>query len=617
MFIREITKKNIKTKKKSDKVYVYHRLLENYRTDKGPRQRIIMNLGTLDLHKDLWKPLADRIEQIAFGVDSMMPVNPKIEKHAQHFAKVLIDKKITLSTKDSKSETSVEPEHDFVSVDLNSFESSQSRSIGIEYIAYSMMKKLGMIKIFQDLGFSDDDIKYAVIAIVGRLTQPTSERSTHNWAKNISALPELLEDDFSQLSLNKMYYILDKLMEHKIEIEKGLRINERQLFSLKENILLYDITNTYFEGSSNSNPKAKRGPSKEKRTDCPLIATGMVVDELGFPKRSTFMEGNVAEVKTLENMLKGLNAGYENEMFAKPTVIIDAGISCQDNLTWLKKNGYEYICVARNNPLVPEDIKGAEFTIVKDNRNGQVKVKSFKTEDEQIIYCHSDMKEKKENAMRKQYEKRFEDDLKKIIEALQKKRGIKNYDRVMIKIGRLKEKYSPIAHYYEIKVDKDKSEIVTKIEYTRIKDDLREFNFSGSYVLRSSRMDLNETELWNLYVMLTNIEASFRALKTDLNMRPVYHQKEVRCDGHLFVTLLAYHVLVSSRTILKKSDIKYDWTSIKKIMQTMQRVTTSFKCEDGRQVHIRTTSKAEGQQVDILKALKLKINPVRNKKIYM
>lgn len=607
MFIKTINKKN----KNSDKVFIYHRLVESYRTANGSRHRTILNLGTLTIDSQHFKTLADRIEQIISGIKPLFPVSSEVESLAEHFAALLIEQKIKFTEYYLPDEVV----SDFDEIDLNTLQTSKCRSIGVEYISYDMMNRLGFFDIFKSLDFSDSDIRYAIISIIGRMVNPTSERGTYRWVKNESGLEELLNDDFTRLSRNKMYEVIDKLVENKELIEQRLREQEKNIFSLKEKIILYDLTNTYFEGMSQSNVKAKRGRSKEKRSDCPIVTVGLVIDELGFPKRSRILDGNVSEPKTLLSMIKDLIA--DCDMIEKPTILIDAGISSEENLAMLRQAGYDYVCVARNNPLKSIDISKVDFQTVKQDNRNEVRVKMFRNGSEQILYCESYLKRKKESAMKSMYEQRFEDGLKNIEASLHKKRGMKSYGKVCERIGRLKEKAAPIARFYEIDIEKDEQEIVTKIEWHSKNDAETAEIFNGSYMLRSSRTDLTEQELWELYTTLTNVENTFRVLKTDLNMRPIHHQKTERSDGHIFITILAYHIVNSILTMLKQAGINNNWSTIRSILRTMLRCTTTMNNKAGDKIVLRTTSMAEKEQQRILSALKLKFEPIGRKKIIM
>ncbi len=603
MFIKIIIKSN----KNSDQTFVSHRLAESYRTENGPRHRTILNLGKLELDPKYFKVLADRIEQIICGIEPAFSIENEVELLAQHYAAIIINKNIILSNNNSMS---VEKEI-FESVNINTIRTSNCRTVGLEQIVFNMMNRLKFTEIFKGLNFSDTEIHYAFLSIIGRLVNPTSENATMNWIKKESAVNELLGKTISRLSKDNMYSIIDKLISNKDEIEIQLRENEKSLFGLKEKIILYDLTNTYFEGSASANEKAKHGRSKEKRSDCRLVSLALVIDELGFPKRSKILEGNISEPKTLLSMINNLCDNTNDT--DKPTILIDAGIASEDNLNMLKNQGYDYICVARNNPLKNIDTTKGKFTMVKKDIHNSVEVKMFKEAGEQILYCKSLLKGKKEVAMKNLYEQRFECGIKSIEASIHKPRGTKNYAKVLERIGRLKEKAAPIAQYYEINIENNKDNIVTKISWKKINEDKKTELFNGTYILRSSRTDINEQEMWDLYVTLTKVENTFRTLKTDLNMRPVYHQKTMRCDGHIFITMLAYHVVTSILNVLKTKDLNYSWSSIRTIMKTMMRVTTSMKTKSGEQLILRTTTNAEYEQVRILSALGMKSDQIGTK----
>jgi hypothetical protein len=618
MFIKEIKKRN----SSFGREFICHRLMESYRTERGPRQRTILNLGTLNLAKERWKELADCIEAKVTGQQSLFEVDHYIEQLATHYSSILIHRRLTVMPGERKEKE--EPEYE--TVDIKSFSHSQTRTIGAEYVGLSMFKKLGLGQLFERLGFSKRENDLVALSIVGRLVHPGSERRTRKWAQHLSGLDELLGTDFSQLSNNALYRILDMQLSHKEEIEQHLKIRERHLFSLKENIILYDLTNTYFEGEAKNNTKAKQGRSKEKRKDAPLLTLGMVIDEMGFPKTSKIFEGNVSEPGTLIEMIEALQgstierkSNSEKKEFSKKnnkgiTVIIDAGISKEENLTFLKGEGYDYICVARNKPIDFSEIDKTALLTIKKDKDNKVEVEMIKKEDETILYCKSSLKAKKEEAMRSLFQERFEKELKKIAASLSKKGGTKKYDKVLERIGRQKERYSPIAHYYKIEVE-NKNGIATSIDWKFYNEQKAQERFSGSYFLRTSRMDLTEEEIWSLYVMLTNVEDAFRYLKSELNLRPIWHQKEARSDAHLFNAVLAYHLLVSIQTELRRDEINMRWWYIRELLSSHVRITTAMTNKKGERIYIRDCTDPEPFHKRIYNALKLNYYPIKAKRI--
>lgn len=615
MFIKEIIKKN----KGYNKTFSCHRLMESYRTERGPRQRTILNLGKLSIDKKHWKILADCIEEIINGQKPLFHPPKEIDSLAQHYAQVLIQNRLS---KDSQWAVEKTIEREYVSVDVNSINTSRVRTIGAEHVGYSMFRKLKLDRCLIENGFTENQVKLAAVSIIGKLIKPGSERHTRHWAKNVSGLCELMDMDKNLLSNNALYRISDALLSIKEPIEKHLNQSERDLFTLNEKILLYDLTNTYFEGRAKGNPKAKRGRSKDKRNDCPLLTLAMVLDEQGFPKVSKLFSGNVSEGKTLIDMIRtlqgeGVNLGIESETEIEQrgiTVILDAGIAIEKNLQLLKANGYDYIVVARNKPVSISDIDLEHLTIVKETDEGKVEVSLIELENENVLYCKSSKRLAKENAMQVQYRSRFESDLELITGSLLKKGGVKKYEKVFERIGRLKERYSPIARFYRIDV-KQKDGIVTSIKWTYKQKEAEQEKFSGSYYLRSSRKDLDEAALWKTYVMITKVEEGFRCLKDELKLRPVFHQTEERSDGHMFITLLAYHLLNSIRVNLQSAGNHMRWKNIRELLSTHALVTTSLKTENGQRIHFRQCSDPELFHREIYQSLRIKFTPVKMKKI--
>jgi len=617
MFIKEIQKKN----RGYDKVFISHRLMESYRTERGPRQRKILSLGKLDLPKEQWKLLADRIEEKVIGQESFLSIDENIESLATHYAGLIIQQQITLSKHQVKKTQQAEYE----TIDINSVSNSKVRSIGAEYVGYETFKQLGFDTLFSKLGLSKQEIDRAALSIVGKLVYPASERRTRAWAKHLTGLDELLSTDFTHLSNNALYRTSDLLLFFKSQIEEHLKLRERDLFSLQENIILYDLTNTYFEGSTKRNKKAKWGRSKEKRSDCPLVTLGLVIDEMGFPKASKIFKGNVYEADTLLKMLEllqgetiekvGVTASTQASPKAKKgiTVVIDAGISTEDNLKLLKAEGYDYICVARNKPFDASEIELDNLVSIKQDKTNKVEAKLVKGEDENVLYCKSFLKGKKEQAMKTKMQQRFEDGIKQISASLDKKGGVKKYAKVLERIGRLKEKNASIAHYYSVDV-KHKDGIATAVDWKFVKLEKAEQRFSGSYFLRTSRTDLTEQKIWSLYVMLTNLEDAFRYLKDELGLRPVHHQKENRSDGHLFITVLAYHLLISIQTKLRSRGIYMRWSTIRDFLSTQVRVTTGMTNKDSKRIYIRNCSEAEPFHRAIYNALGLNHRPLQAKR---
>lgn len=293
MYIRRTT---IKSRKDGSQYYTY-RLVESERTGKRVRQCTLINLGTgFSLPRDQWAELACRIQEIIGGQHKLFEASPEIEELAQNYASQIIqmrDKNIAENN-----------QQDYREVDVDSLEMIRPRSVSCEHVALEAFNFLKFGGHLKTLGFNGPQLAAATGAIIGRMCQPGSELATHYWLQNVSGLDELIDYDWSKINLYKMYTASDQLFKNKEAIEKHLYLQEKNLFGFQETITLYDLTNTYFEGSGKANELARLGHSKEKRTDCPLVTLALMLDSSGFPKCSQVFEGNISEPVTLEKMIK-------------------------------------------------------------------------------------------------------------------------------------------------------------------------------------------------------------------------------------------------------------------------------------------------------------------------
>jgi len=596
MYIRRTS---IKGRKDGSQYYTY-RLVESRRTDKGVRQYTLLNLGVdFSIPREQWPDLTKRIEDILGGQRRLLDIDCDIDEIAHNIASRII----------ASREDTIDPERiDYREVDVDSLEMSRPRSIGNEHVTLETLNFLGLDKKLGELGFNGPQKAAAMGTIIGRACEPGSELATHEWLQERSGLGELIDYDFGSLSLYGMYQISDQLLKKKAAIEQHLYEREKSLFGLQETITLYDLTNTYFEGQCSTNALAAHGHSKEKRSDCPLVTLGLVLDSSGFPRRSHVYEGNVNEPKTLSEMLHDLEKGGTTTEL-KPTVVMDAGIATEDNVDWLRENQYPYLVVSRK--------KHREFNkdlsvVVKQDDECTVRVQKVLDEETQetLLYCHSTRREKKDQAISDRFTQRFEEALQKLNNGLNKKRCLKKYDKVMVKIGRLREKYSRVSRQYTISVEKnDTSGNAVKINWKQTSGLNTTDTYPGVYCLRTSQTEWDESVLWKTYTMLTDLEAVFRSLKSELGLRPIYHQLADRVAGHLFITVLAYHLVHTIRFKLKQKDIHNCWSSLRKILSTQSRVTVSMRCKNGDTVHIRKSTRPEPRQQEIYTALNMKFHP--------
>lgn len=606
MFIRRTKKIDSSTKQE----YFSYQLVESFRTNNGPRQRILLNLGGALEHLpiDQLKDLANRIEQVLQGEQTLFHCSEDIEKLAQTFAKLLIKKQ--MQTASNRDVGDFVEESDYVTVDLNSLSNEDCKSLGTENILYKTFCELGLPNKLKSLGLTDDQINIAAANIIARAASPGSELATHHWLIHHSALDELMKTDFSELSLYKLYQSSDILLKHKEDLEKHLSDASKKLFNLEEKIILYDITNTYFEGLAAGNKKAKYGRSKERRSDCPLVAMGLVLDVDGFPKYSEMFEGNVIETNTFKAIIQKLDKGNS---LLKPIVVMDAGIASEVNVKWLQDHKYPYIVVQKKKTqIMPQDVP---HILVKEDEGDRVWIAKKENSEtkELLLYCQSEARGRREGRIKTRRQQLLEMELRKLDDGLHKKTNtIKKYDKVLEKIGRLKEKYKKSASYYNIEVEhSEETNLATKITWNR-NEVLAAKKLTGVYCLRTPITNLSEKQLWNIYMMLSELEDAFRFMKSELGLRPVFHQKEDRVDGHIFITLLAYHLIHIIRRKLKAKGIDRRWEHLRTDMSSQVRITTSIKNHEGELIRIRNSSKADVFHKDVYNALGMSYNPLKS-----
>ena len=605
MYIREIQKKN----PSSPKTFISHRLIESVRTPRGPRQRAVLNLGRLDLPKEQWKALANRIEELLHGYEQVtVPVPDEIETLARHYAKQILRKR-----RSEEKETHIlEDEQDFREVDVNALASSDCKSVGPEHAGLAAMKALEFFTLFRRLGFSEDESNLAALQIVGRLVHPGSERELKRYAQEQSALDELMGCDFSAVGHNVLYRNADLLYAHKTAIERFLRVRGREIFSLGETVILYNLTNTYFSGSATGYERAKRGRSKQKRSDRPLVTLGIVLDEGGFIKCSRIFDGNVAEPTTLLDMITDIHAQASGEepplLIAKPTIVMDAGIASEENLRMAKEEGFSYIVVSRGR-TAPKDEGSFE------ELQPGIRVKEMRVGDETYLHCISDGKMKKEQAIVAKARAAMEEELASLHEGLFLKRRLKSYPKVLERIGRLRQRYHRVSKgfFIDVKEHEGNAAAIT----WRFDPSYLGKPYDGGYYIRTDRTDLSKREIWSLYIMLTSVEDAFRSLKGELGLRPIHHRKADRVEGHLFISILAYHLLHYIRQRLQKAGIHHRWDTVRSLLQTHIALSAHLPTADGKMIHLRHCSVPTPKQAEIYGALGIAGMPLKSVKVEM
>ena len=620
MFLRKIRQKRTSEATGTEKVYESLQLVESCRTEAGPRQKLLLNLGPIPLEKEDYKAFTQELQARLTGQTQLLRKRRKDSLVSQ-----LVNDAYERLMRKTAQPIQTGPEREMKRIDVNSQEISQCRSVGGEYVCHLFWKKLGLPEFLKSVNVSDANMALIEALVVGRLMAPGSERATREWLEKRSGLLDLLKLN-EVPSLSGFYRAGDVLFSHKDKLETHLQAQETRLFDLKNTMVFYDLTNTYFEGRAEKNSKAKFGHSKEKRYDCKLVTLGLVVDEQGFAKHSQLFSGSESEGSTLKGMIEKLGIPQEKKAV---TVVLDAGIATAKNLEWLKENGYGYIVCHRGkapkNPngtdIAPETIHSMSET------DTQIKVVRYEVEDDTYLKCRSEKRALKETGMRTQKETRFLAELTHLQSGLSIPRRTKSYTRILEILGRLKERYPSVSRLYEVTVvpeaDKEVTDPnlqATALQWTKKEDVYQEaIDSEGDYTLRTNLSALGTSEIWNAYISLGRVETAFRNMKSHLGFRPIFHQCEERADAHLFMSVLAYHLLQAIEHTLRQRGDTRSWWTLRNTLATHQAYTLTYdELSDSQEWikhHVRSTSLPDHDQKHIYSLLAVPHTPFKKRRI--
>jgi hypothetical protein len=609
MFLKMI----VKTDKKTNKRYDYYRLCQSYRIGNKTRHRTIATLGKLDdLHEKDRKSLADRIESLISGDLFALECSEHVETLAMKFyAKILESSKI----KRAKPVKNME-EPDYRNVDINSMEHEDVRELGAEWLCKQTVEKLEISGYLSQQGWEEKEIQTGLSHLIARAIYPVSEHKTAQWMQENSSVLELHNLETSKINRHHLYKASKMFYTLKDGIEQYLSKRTNELFDFEDKIILYDLTNTYFEGRKVGSDIAKYGRSKEKRSDAKIVALALVTNSEGFVKYSKIYRGNISDSTTLKQTVEDLSANTSTTG-RKPLVVIDAGISTEDNLKMLKTEGYDYLCVTRSK-LKDYELNTAEQDAIKlhDKKGNEIEVCQVEKPEssDKYLYVKSAQKALKEVSMDDHFSQRFEEELNNAHASLHKPGGTKKIEKVWRRIGRIQERYPPANKHYEIKVTEQDGK-ATSITFS--KKQLQPKKNHGVYFLRTSVEGLEEKKFWKIYNTLTEIEATFRVLKTDLKIRPIHHKEDINSEAHIFLGILAYTLVNTIRYQLKQKGIKHDWSNIARIMNTQKILTTTMNTNKNDKLVIRSCSKPSVACDEIYKALNYKPRPFYRKNIVL
>jgi len=576
------------------KTYTNYLLVESVNTPKGPRQRVICSLGNLaPAPKEEWLALAHKLEASLRGQLALGASQADIDEIVSEVRRTSKRSYLTNPT------SIIEVDSDRVDVEL-------AREAGPAHVGHQVWRQLGLDDILRHAELSDRARTVTQAMTLNRLIHPLSEHAMPDWIRR-TALSDILNEDFSELEDESLYRNLDRLYPKRELIERELAEQEKTLFNLEDTVYLYDLTSTYFEGQALLNKQAKRGYSRDKRPDCKQVVVGLVLDRDGFPKAHEVFDGNVQDRKTVDQMLDTLEKRTGKK--ADGTVIVDRGMAFDENIKQIQKRGLHYLVAGlqseRNEWLDELEKDDWEQVIRKPSprnpfqKKTRVEVKLREKGDEVYILCRSEGRKEKDRAIRETHEGKLLADVRKLQERVAKGH-LKKAEKIHQAIGRIKERYPRVARYHRIEYDSEHRQLSfhEEAEKKTIAEKL-----DGTYVMKTDRKDMNADEIWRTYILLTRVEDAFRDIKSPLMERPIFHHLQNRTQTHIFLCVLAYHLLAAIEHRFLQHGVHTSWWILRQELSTHQVVTVVLPTTDGRVMRIRKATVPEPTHREIYSTL--------------
>ncbi|APZ93041.1 IS1634 family transposase [Fuerstiella marisgermanici] len=587
---------------KNGRRHAYWALVESYRSASGPRQRVVAWLGKLD-------------EAGRLGV--------------QQAAEVLADTDATAATGDRSQPLSRQMQFEFdddatavaprwVEVNAAGVRVENLRQFGGPWMALHLIRTL-QLDTFLNNAIPEGrelvgwDVS-SLILIIARLLEPASELFTAEQWYPKTALPDLLGVSEERVNDNRLYRTLDQLLPHKDALETHLKNRLGHLFDLEYDLLMYDVTSTYFEGQAERNPLAQRGYSRDNRSDCKQVCIGLVVSRCGMPLGYKVFAGNTADVTTVEHIVETMEARYGK---SDRIWVMDRGMVSEDNIEFLREGGRRYIVGTPKSMLkkFEHELLKEDWTSIRDGLEVKVvpwpgsddpdESEDCNTSPETFILCRSRDRSKKEEAITQRFEKKIEESLIRMTARCDKQK--RDPMKVEREIGRLLGKNTRAAKLFDVKVTKT-DDGAARIEWSKI-EATRDWATlsSGCYLLRTNVSDWSDEELWKAYIQLTEAEAAFRIHKSDLSIRPIWHQKEDRVLAHIFVCFLAYVLWKTLGQLCSKAGLGDEPRRVLAELSEIRSMDVVLPTRTGPEIRTRCVSKPSDHQQILLEKLNLKL----------
>jgi transposase len=557
----------------------YWSLVETVRTPDGPRQRTLCYLGELNGSAQArWQRTIEVFNQQGESTQlKLFPAEGEVPADGQ-VVRVLVKK--------------VRVEH--------------TRKFGDCYVGWELWKRLQLDDFFaQHLDSDQAEVPWsrvtAVLAI-NRLCAPGSELAVEQHWYPSTALEDLLHIENGKINDTRLYRCLDRLLPLKTKLEQHLKERYGELFQAQFDILLYDLSSTYVEGEATSNPMMRRGYSRDHRPDCEQLVLAVIVNCEGFPFSYEVFDGNRADVTTLEVILRTVERKYGK---ARRVWIFDRGVVSEANLAAVRRHGGQYLVGTARRKLKQFEAEWLKDDFEKIRPDVEVKSIPIPGGEETYILCRTTGRKEKEKAIRS----RFVSKIERALRGLEKRIAegkLKDRFKMERNLGRIQACHPQVVDLYEMKIEENQHG--TRLLWRQKAEQQQWLEArEGAYLLRTNLKADSPAELWKKYIQLTEVEAAFRTLKSELAIRPLFHQLEKRVKAHVLVAFLGYALLVTLKHLLKRSASEYSPAEALQFLSTLHSVDIVLPTIDNRQIWLRRITKLDGHQEKILYQLQVQL----------
>lgn len=566
---------------KDGKDHTYWSLVETVRTPDGPRQRTICYLGELNCSaQSRWLKVIEVFNEQ--GERRQLKLFP----------------------------SDVEPpedDPDVARVWIQKIRLERVRQFGNCFLGLELWKRLGLDRFWETrLDEQPADVPWSRVAAllaVNRLCAPASELGIEERWYPATALDDLLGFPVGAINDTRLYRCLDRLLPHKTKLERHLRERYGELFAAEFDVLLYDLTSSYVEGEAEKNPMMQRGYSRDHRPDCKQVVIALIVNAEGFPLSYETFDGNRADVTTLEAVMRMVERKYGR---ARRIWVFDRGIVSEENLAALRKRGSQYVVGTPRSKLkaVEKELLDDGWTKVR----GEVEAKLVPISpngNETYVLCRSTARREKERAIRRRFSTRIERALKNLTRRVEQGQ-LKDRSKIERRLGRIQARHPQVADLYAMEVTEREGRLAIHWKLLEERQVWREAR-EGAYLLRTNLEGESAEELWTKYVQLTEAEASFRALKSELSIRPLFHQIEPRVKAHILVAFLGYALWVTLKHLLRRNGSDLSPARALALLSTLQSADIVLPTTDGQELRLRRITEPSPEQKPLLQQLNISL----------